>query len=199
MLAKIGNIFYSALLVILVTIAGLVVISSFNFPGNYKLLVVQSGSMEPAIKKMSVVIVKPQDKYQINDIITVTDPTNPKLTITHRLVAATDSAFITKGDANKDVDLEKRPIKNVIGRVLFSIPFVGYLITFVKSREGLILMVIIPGTIIIYSELINIKNEALNLIKEKRTRRLNTKEQVEEKIGEEIIAVGKELKKKKKK
>lgn len=188
-----GHIVYWSVLVFLFLISGLIMCSALKTPGNYKILVVQSGSMEPKIKRMGVVAVKPFSEYKEGDVITAADPGNPKVTVTHRIVKIEKEGeqifYITKGDANQDPDTEKRPKEYVLGKVIFSLPFIGYPLSFAKTQTGLIVMIIIPAAIIIYSELISIKNEALRLIKERRKRKLSFVEKAEVAVGKEILEV----------
>lgn len=194
----IGKILYGLVFAGLIIIAGLVAVSIFNIPGNYKLLVVQSGSMEPAVRKGALVITKPQNDYFKGDIITVAD-TNPKESVTHRIFGIEETAgqtsYITKGDANNAPDGEKRPKNKVLGKVLFSVPFLGYPVSFAKTLYGLILLVLIPAVLIILGEAVTIKNETKRLLLERKKRKLSLTEKVEEKIGEEIIEVEKRVKK----
>jgi signal peptidase I len=90
-----------------------------------------------------------------------------KTTVTHRInsLSLQDSSYITKGDANKSVDLSEVRKGNILGKVIFSIPYLGFVLNFTKSQTGLIFIIIIPAVLIIYSELLNIKNEAKKLIK----------------------------------
>jgi len=55
-----------------------------------------------------------------------------------------------------------------VGKVELSIPFVGYPIAFAKTLPGLIVLIIVPGTIIVYNELLNIKKEIIELLKKKK-------------------------------
>jgi signal peptidase len=48
------------------------------------------------------------------------------------------------------------PAQNVVGRVCFYIPLLGYVAQFVKTPQGLTLLLLIPGTIIIVMEIRNI-------------------------------------------
>jgi len=199
---KITNIFYKILFAFLLAIAGLAALSFFGLPKSLRLFVVQSGSMEPTVKTGSLVIVRPENQYKKNDIITFksrpdADIKNPGLLITHRIVEIKDDKgevfFTTKGDANESPDMEARPVGSVLGKVVFTIPYLGYPVGFAKTQTGFILLVVIPATIIVYSELLTIKNEALRLVRERRKRKLTTKEKIEEKIGEEIISVEKDV------
>jgi signal peptidase len=120
---------------------------------------VYTGSMEPAIPVGSVVVIKPVDPetLKIGDIIcfTLTEPTS----ITHRIINITDQGFITKGDANEDPDQWIVKKGNVIGKVIFTIPFIGYLGYFVKTPIGFILLILLPASVIIIMEIRNIVKE----------------------------------------
>jgi signal peptidase len=189
---KTGKVLYWLIFTILILIAGTIAISDLKIPGNYKIFAVQSGSMEPAIKTASIVIIKPFNNYQKGDVITVQDPANPKNTLTHRIFEVKENngsvSYITKGDANNAPDIEDRLKSNILGKVVFSVPLLGYPIGFAKTSSGLIILIIVPATIIIYSELVSIKNETKRLLKE-RKKRLSTKEKVEIEVGEEEIKI----------
>ncbi len=194
-LRKVGNILYCLIFSILFIVALLISFSSLNIPGNYKLYSVLSGSMEPSIKTGSVVLVKPQTTYKKGDVITVSDSMNPKTPITHRIFSVEEATggaiFRTKGDANNTPDSDKRMQKDILGKVFLSIPYLGYVATYGKTRDGLIILVIIPVTIIIYSELTTIKNETVKLLNDRKKRKLTGKEKFEVEIGEEEIKVEK--------
>lgn len=170
---KIVDIVYKVLFVSLLVIAGLAALSAFGLPKNLRLFVVQSGSMEPAIKRGSLVIVQPSKQYQKDEIITFkshpdADIKNPGLLITHRIVDVKDDRggvfFTTKGDANKSPDMETRPVGSVLGKVSFVIPYLGYPVGFAKTQTGFILLIVVPATIIVYSELLNIKKEIQKIL-----------------------------------
>jgi len=195
-LSKVFNVLYWILLSVLLFIAGLAVLSAFGLPKIFRLFVVQSGSMEPVIKTGSLVVVRPENKYNKDDIITFkvhsdADIQNPNLLITHRIVDLKDDNsglfFTTKGDANQSPDAESRPAGNVLGKVVFSVPYLGYPVGFAKTQTGFILLVVIPATIIVYSEMVTIKNETQKLLAERRKRKLTLQEKVEVGIGEEEI------------
>jgi len=179
LIGKIGRILYAAIFVFLIIIGGLVAISILKIPGNYKLFTVQSGSMEPVIKQGSIVVVKPFKDYKKGDIITTREPANPKVSLTHRIVNIKNKngkiSYVTKGDANKSPDTEKRPKENVLGKALFSVPYIGYPVSFAKTRDGLIFLIVIPATLIIYSELLTIKNEVRRLLQEQKKKKINSK------------------------
>lgn len=119
--------------------------------------VVLSGSMEPNIGTGSVVYVTdagPED-IEEGDVITfVTSSTGPPTT--HRVVSKTgsgeDANFVTKGDANEDPDAEVREPDEIIGEVIFSIPYIGYVIAFAGTPKGTILFITVPAALFIMNE-----------------------------------------------
>ena len=119
-----------------------------------------SNSMTPAFKAGGMVVtqsVEPTD-IKVGDIITYGSPIDGKM-VTHRVVEIKEHSpilFQTKGDANEDLDSYLVPSQNVVGRVYFYIPQLGYFTQFVKSHLGLVLLLFIPGLIIILMEMRNI-------------------------------------------
>lgn len=176
---KAGRVFYGLIFAVLVLVTLTLIISTFNIPGNYKLLTVQSGSMEPNIHLGSVVITKPTENYKKNDIITFSEPTNPKVLVSHRIVGIDkvngSTSYVTKGDANQNPDSEKRLKQNVVGKVIFSVPLVGYFVNFAKSKNGLLMLIIVPSILIIVSEIINIANESKRMLEGKRKKTIKVK------------------------
>lgn len=139
---------------------------------GWRLLVVQSGSMEPAIKTGSLIFIKRETDYKKGDIATYESLMRPDSLVTHRITEEFEKEdgkyFKTKGDFNESQDIDLISKERVIGKCQFSIPFLGYPVAFAKTQAGLILLIVIPGTLIIYSEVLNIKKEAKRLFKKKR-------------------------------
>jgi signal peptidase len=147
----------------IVLVAILLIVSAFPIPGNYKVMVVKSGSMEPTIKTGSIVVVKPASDYKIGDIITFGPYSKTKAPTTHRIyemkVEGGEPIYITKGDANNAPDTREIKKIDIVGKVLFSVPFVGYAVDFAKKPLGFALIIIIPAAIIIYDEIRKIFGE----------------------------------------
>lgn len=118
-----------------------------------KTFIVQSGSMEPTIKTGSLVFVSSAGSYVPNDIITFKSSTDSKVLVTHRLIEHKGSEYFTAGDANKTPDNGSVTKDQIMGKVVLSIPYLGYGADFAKKPFGFILLVIVPATIIIYEEL----------------------------------------------
>jgi signal peptidase len=127
------------------------------------LFIVQSGSMEPAIKTGSVVVVIPKKRYYVGEIVTYDMGGGKKKNlVTHRIKESVgENEFRTKGDANGDLDPKIIGDSQIVGKVVFSIPYLGYIAGFAKSPKGFILLVIVPSTIIIYEELKFLMSEVI--------------------------------------
>ena len=128
----------SAIMTAVVLLFSLFAIGIIWFPSilGYKTYTVDTGSMEPTIKKGSMVYVEPCENfedYQVNDIVTFTD-TVKKQSFTHRIVEIDEENgwFSTKGDANEIVDLEPTASEYAVGKVRMTIPLLGYVSAFLK-------------------------------------------------------------------
>ncbi len=179
-LAVVGN----TLLVLLILVGILIAFSLLPIKNNYKILAVTSGSMEPAIGVGSLAIIKPASDYKVDDIITYKKPnaSSGKETTTHRIVEVSESAgstfYKTKGDANEGADTTLVSRDQVVGKYYFSVALLGYLIKYLKSLPGLILIIIIPATIIIYEEARSIGREMRKI---KMVKKLNKSPEKESK------------------
>lgn len=121
-----------------------------------RVYVVTGGSMEPAIPLGSSVTVDKVDwsELQVGDAITFVTRKNE--IVTHRVVGQTfdehGPAFTTRGDANEDTDEEMvRPV-NIIGRVWYHLPLVGYVMYF-ASQTLVRAAVVLLALVIIGSEM----------------------------------------------
>lgn len=125
--------------------------------------VVQSGSMEPIIGVGSVVVSFPYEDYREGDVVTFYPEASKKSLVTHRIVkrdiSAAGVSFSTAGDANEDADPGSIKESQIVGRVVFSLPYLGYVVDFAKTPRGFIFLVIVPATIVVYEELKNLSSE----------------------------------------
>lgn len=172
---------------------GLVSALTFIFPSldlnqlsgattGWRAYVVMSGSMEPAVGLGSVVFTQKQTQYKIGEVITFASDANQKNFITHRIVDGIVSdaniEYTTKGDVNEEADNQKINHSQISGKVMLTLPYLGYLANFAKSPKGFIFLVIVPATIIIYEELKNLFSELKKFFKNIK-KRLFKKNQVE--------------------
>lgn len=123
-----------------------------------KLFSVQSGSMAPSLQKGDLVAVTRVSESQlaVGDVVTYVNPANKNQTITHRIVETpsdqNQQRFITKGDANPNNDESIAP-QSIVGVSSFSVPYVGYLVDFIRHPVGLILLIYIPALAVILGEI----------------------------------------------
>ncbi len=185
---KIWNIFGNTILILLILIGVLIGYSLLPIKNNYKIYSVMSGSMAPTIPTGGLVLVKPLTEYKISDIITYKQlgSTRKNDTVTHRIVEQKKedngtSYFVTKGDANNAPDEEKVTADLIIGKTIFSIALLGYIIGYIKTLPGLILIILIPAVIIIYEEVKKIHREAKQIIAKKREVKEFAKKETERK------------------
>lgn len=137
-----------------IIIFGVIVLFSFlPVTGSYKLVTVLSGSMEPTFSTGSLIFVRSDAKYNVGDVITRTIR-GEDFTITHRIVKRFEDGnlYITQGDANNSPDKDRFGKDQIIGKVYLDIPYLGYAVNFARTRQGVLLFVIIPAAIILYEE-----------------------------------------------
>lgn len=160
MVIKILSYLFGAVVVI---ITALLIASIFPIAGNYKILIVQSGSMEPTINTGGIVVVKPTFPYTVGDVITFGPVSNGKAPTTHRIVDIRlqngSPVYVTKGDANEDEDQQEVLARHVIGKVLFDIPFLGYVLAAAKTPVGFAVLIVIPAGLVVIDEVYKIYRE----------------------------------------
>lgn len=118
---------------------------------GYQVFTVISGSMEPTYHVGSLVYVDVIEKEADKKLLKVGDPVTYVVddngtVVTHRIIGIaevppeaqdkTAVRYITKGDANDSADLTTLHHKNVIGKPVFSIPYLGYVADFVQNPPG---------------------------------------------------------------
>ena len=113
---------------------------------NVEPFIVLSGSMEPAIPTGSIVLAdKNSSDINIGDIIAFN---KGDISVTHRVSGIDeDGSFITKGDANETIDSAPVAREQVIGKCRFIIPFLGYVVNYIKTPAGIAVFI---GMIAIY-------------------------------------------------
>lgn len=102
---------------------------------------VLSGSMEPTYHVGSLIYVEKVDPLEIQVGDPITFVLNEDLVVaTHRVIEidAENQHFYTKGDANESPDSAPVHFNNLLGRPVFTIPQLGYLASFLSSRQGMI-------------------------------------------------------------
>lgn len=124
--------------------------------------VVLSGSMEPTYHTGSVIYVKETEASQLRVGDAITFSLGEDTVATHRIVGVEtqngQTAYRTKGDANDVEDGASVLASQVLGKPVFSIPYLGYLASYIQGEAGkyvllsvgafLLLMIILPDMIL---------------------------------------------------
>lgn len=100
---------------------------------KYQPIAVLSGSMSPTFNRGDAIVINKlntTEKYELKegDIIQFVSGTKY---VVHRIVEITNDEygnklFVTKGDHNNTIDANKVAIEDVIGKVSFVVPYIGY-------------------------------------------------------------------------
>ncbi|MEX0616600.1 MAG: signal peptidase I [Candidatus Woykebacteria bacterium] len=157
------NVLRNTIIVAFVMLALVALAANIPLPQGYRLLVVQTGSMEPAMPVGSVVLTRssadfaapmPMTRFLVGDIITYEAGRNNF--VSHRVVEIVERNgqffYRTKGDANKKADQKLIAEKDVMGEVFLTAPYVGRFVNFTKEPIGYFLMILIPSLYVILSE-----------------------------------------------
>ncbi|HZK24342.1 MAG TPA: signal peptidase I [Oscillospiraceae bacterium] len=161
-----GNLVFALLLLMLVLLTITTVQSRLKGKppqlAGYQMYIVLGGSMSPTFEMGSLAFLKPIAAQDVvaGDIITYSSPFDAASLTTHRVMEIHDDNgqlyFTTRGDANDVNDLVPALAANVVGKVVFALPYLGYVLHFGRSKLGLIMLVVLPGFIIMLIELRNI-------------------------------------------
>ena len=105
--------------------------------------VVLSGSMRPAYEVGSLIYVKSVDYKELKAGDPITFMASQDTVVTHRIVEVLvdedDSntlLYVTQGDANTAPDGSPVHYKNVIGKPVFAIPYLGYVSNYIQNPPG---------------------------------------------------------------
>ena len=129
---------------------------------GWRVNAVLSGSMEPQLKVGGVVVSRPvgPEAIAVGDIIIFRPTAVGENLISHRVIGVEEKSplyFKTKGDANDTPDPFLVPARNVVGKICFHVPFLGYATQFLKTPFGFLFALLIPGLIIIMMDIRNVR------------------------------------------
>ena len=140
-LRKIWNVI-SSILVALVVLLALLLVGARVV--GLQVFTVLSGSMEPTYHTGSLIYVKKVDPYTVKEGQPITFLLDENTVATHRVVDIvpdeedpTVIRFRTKGDANEAEDGALVHYKNMIGTPVFSIPYLGYVASYIQHPPGM--------------------------------------------------------------
>ena len=124
----------------LVLIVGLAAIAG-TFLG-VRPYVVESGSMEPAIRTGSVCLINsriPFEQVQVGDVVCFESAVGKK--VIHRAVAISEEGIETKGDANENSDGVTTMRHNYIGTVAVTVAGLGYAVYWIQTPRGMVICI----------------------------------------------------------
>lgn len=135
-----------------------------------EIYVVLSPSMEPVYSTGTLLYVKEADpdELQVGDIITFR--LNDNMTATHRIIEVLEEEplkFRTQGDANDIADTEPVQAANVIGKPVFSLPYLGYAASYIQKPPGSYAAIAISAAIVFLVLIVDLLE---NLAKDKEAK-----------------------------
>ena len=117
---------------------------------------VLSGSMEPNYHVGSLIYVQKVDYKTLHVDDPITFMLNENTVVTHRiteiLVDENDPdtlRFFTKGDANEVPDASSVHYKNIIGKPVFTIPYLGYVSHYIQNPPGMYIAIAVGAILIL--------------------------------------------------
>lgn len=139
-------------------------------PPLFDAYIIVSPSMVPNINVQDAIIIGRTDPNDLKqgDIISylATDSYYSGKVITHRIIGIEDVNgelfFRTKGDNNNVADGVLVNEDNVYGKVLFRIPFLGYVRQFLSTYFGWILCIVLPILYLIMTEVVRVRKMLSN-------------------------------------
>jgi signal peptidase len=105
---------------------------------GYRMYVVHTGSMAPAVMSGDVVLDGPATgPYHAGEIITFRHSDKTTDLVTHRIALFQNGKIQTKGDANRTADVWALSPSQVQGVFDMKLPRLGYLIVFLRQPTGI--------------------------------------------------------------
>lgn len=119
---------------------------------------IETGSMAPRYPAGSLAVVLPIDPAEVQpgSTIVFADPLDPSRLVAHRALQRLPGdppSWRTRGDANPSEDALPVPARSIQGRVAWSIPGLGAVVTATRGAPAVLLLVVTPLTILVVTEL----------------------------------------------
>lgn len=150
----------STVLVIIVVILTVALVGVRLF--GLQVYTVLSGSMEPTYKTGSIIYVRDVDykTLEVNDPVTFL--LDEDTVATHRIVEIIPDEenqvirYRTKGDANETVDGKLLHCNNILGKPVFHIPYLGYIVNYIQHPPGMYIVISAGAIVLVLMFLPNI-------------------------------------------
>ena len=115
--------------------------------GNAAYVIVAGASMNPALQRGDLVIVRKAPDYGVSDIVAYQHPTIGP--IIHRILAAQEGTFTLKGDANSWVDSYSPSAADILGKAWIRLPGVGRLLAWLRQPIALGLVALLISLLVV--------------------------------------------------
>jgi len=141
---------------------------------GFQFFVMRDSEPNADVNPGSLALVRDIDpnSVEVGDIITYRTTPGSESTATMRVVEIKrDEALqlITRSDGPDAVQTFPVGASELVGKVIFSIPYYGKMIDYVQTSQGLIMLIFVPGVIIILYQLIKIVKHLAGNREEKRS------------------------------
>lgn len=166
LMKTIGNIFFGIIVVIMILLVFSLGRSKISGEAptvaGFHMYIVLSGSMNPTFDTGSLVVVKPTlpEKVKEGDIITFRGAGDSEGLTSHRVMTVNDTSegltFTTKGDANEVLDPMPIPAEKLVGTIILALPYLGYIMDFMRTKQGIVVFIVLPAILLILYELIKL-------------------------------------------
>ena len=147
-LKRIGNVLSTVLVAAMVVLA--VALVGVRLVG-FEVFSVLSGSMEPAYHVGSLIWVQEREASEVQVGDPITFVLNEDLDVaTHRVIEidAENQHFYTQGDANDAPDGSPVHFNNLIGVPVFTVPYLGYFVSWIQSPPGTYIAIIVAVAVV---------------------------------------------------
>ena len=129
------------LIIVIIILSGYLILKFTNKIAIYE---VMSGSMETGIHKGDYIVVKKDNHYNIDDVVTYIRDNHY---ITHRIVKINGDKIITKGDANNTEDEEINK-SDIVGKYVFRHEILNFIIDYKFLIVAMILILFIITSVL---------------------------------------------------
>jgi signal peptidase I len=130
---------------------------------GYRVYLVPNSSTASEFDNGTMILLREADPAQIEAGDTIATGSLRSGALTFLYVARKETAgetfYTTRGSAGSS-SLGSVSAANIAGKVDYAVPYIGYLLSFSQTRCGLLVLLLIPGTLVILVELLNIYKQA---------------------------------------
>jgi len=113
--------------------------------GNSHYILLFGNSMLPTIQPGALVIAQAQPDYHEGEIIAFSDGHR---NVVHRILEVTEDGYLPRGDNNPSYD-DMQTYDTILGKVVLVLPYLAYLVLFLKTPIGLVMFSLISLVMLI--------------------------------------------------